>query len=84
MDEIAFRLSITPDQYRLWEAGADAPTVAELRELADLNNQPLAVFYLPEPPIMRKRRPLSRVCPHFGIRCFPVIGSVRERKWQFR
>ncbi len=51
IDEIARRLSITPARYNDWEAGSDSPSVAKLRDLADLYKRPLAVFYLPAPPL---------------------------------
>lgn len=34
-----------------WEQGGDAPTITKLRLLAKAYKRPLAVFYLPEPPL---------------------------------
>ncbi len=47
----AKRLTIDPDRLIGWEAGTSRPTVAQLRRLAELYKRPLAIFYLPEPPL---------------------------------
>lgn len=38
-------------QLRSWEAGAARPSVAQLRKLASVYRRPLAIFYLPDPPV---------------------------------
>jgi Zn-dependent peptidase ImmA (M78 family)/transcriptional regulator with XRE-family HTH domain len=47
----AERLRVAPERLRAWEAGEAPPTVAQLRAVARLYKRPLAVFYLPEPPL---------------------------------
>lgn len=51
-DEVARRFGKTFKAERVaqWEAGADRPTIAQLRKLSQIYNRPLAVFYLPKPP----------------------------------
>lgn len=38
------------DRLEAWERGEDAPTVPQLRKIAQVYRRPLAVFFLPEPP----------------------------------
>ena len=52
--DAAKRVSVPPDRLASWEAGEAEPTVAKLRSLADYYMQPLAVFFLPEPPASLK------------------------------
>lgn len=51
VDDAAKEASVEPETLERWEAGDDAPTVSQLRKLAGKYHFPLAVFYLPEPPI---------------------------------
>lgn len=48
--DAAKRASVPPESLVSWEAGEAEPTVAKLRSLADLYLQPLAVFFLSDPP----------------------------------
>jgi Zn-dependent peptidase ImmA (M78 family) len=52
LDAAAAKIKPTGGVERLeaWEAGYDAPTVAQLRKIAEVYRRPLAVFFLPEPP----------------------------------
>ncbi|OQY99683.1 MAG: hypothetical protein B6D41_01245 [Chloroflexi bacterium UTCFX4] len=50
IEEIAEKLKIKPDTYKLWESGEIRPTLANLKKLAEYFKRPLAVFFLPEPP----------------------------------
>jgi Zn-dependent peptidase ImmA (M78 family) len=52
VEEAADKLKLRGGAERLekWESGEDAPTVAQLRKLAEKYRRPLAVFFLPEPP----------------------------------
>jgi transcriptional regulator with XRE-family HTH domain len=49
-ESVARKLKIHPETIQLWEGGAEKPTLAQLRRLADIYKRPLAVFYLPERP----------------------------------
>lgn len=52
LDEAAAKIKPSGGVERLeaWEAGEGAPTVAQLRKIAEVYRRPLAVFFLPEPP----------------------------------
>jgi len=47
----AAKLRIPEERLRSWEAGEARPTVAQLRMAAKVYKRPLAIFYLPEPPL---------------------------------
>src|SRR2546426_5322313 len=44
------RAKIPVERLLSWENGTEKPTLAQLRNLANVYRRPLAVFYLPEPP----------------------------------
>ncbi|MBV8762267.1 MAG: ImmA/IrrE family metallo-endopeptidase [Deltaproteobacteria bacterium] len=46
----AQRAGVKPDAVALWESGEDAPSIPQLRKLAEVYKRPLVVFYLPAPP----------------------------------
>lgn len=48
--QAAAKLEIDAADLEEWEAGHSRPTIAKLREIANLYKRPLAVFYLREPP----------------------------------
>jgi transcriptional regulator with XRE-family HTH domain len=50
LEEAAKKQGIKPERLAGWEAGEDAPTVAQLRKAAATYRRPLAVFFLSEPP----------------------------------
>lgn len=50
VEDVAKKVQVTPDKIAGWEAGADRPTVAQLRKLAHAYRRPLAVFFRSEPP----------------------------------
>lgn len=47
----ADKIGIEPARLLAWESGTEKPSVAKLKELARVYKQPLAVFYLPKPPM---------------------------------
>lgn len=49
--DAAKAVNIAVERLTAWEAGEDAPTLNQLRKLATKYHFPLAVFYLPEPPL---------------------------------
>jgi Zn-dependent peptidase ImmA (M78 family) len=51
LEAAAGKLRMPEDRLRSWEVGAARPTVAQLRKAANLYKRPLAIFYLPEPPV---------------------------------
>jgi Zn-dependent peptidase ImmA (M78 family)/DNA-binding XRE family transcriptional regulator len=79
--EAAARLKITEEQLASWESRDDevAPSIPQLRKLATLFKRPLAVFYLPEPPMkFEVMRDLRRL-PGAGIRQFSPALQLEIR-----
>ena len=69
--EAAGRLKQDESVYLGWEAGDDMPSLPQLRKIAELFKRPLAVFYLPEPPMaFEVMRDLRRL-PGVGFRRYP-------------
>lgn len=50
-EDAAKAAAVTVERLQGWEAGDDKPTIGQLRSLAEKYKFPLAVFYLPEPPL---------------------------------
>lgn len=68
-----------------WEKGEDAPSIAKLRKLADKYKRPLAVFYLPKPPmdfqpIADYRRLPGEVAGILSPRLAFEIRAAQERR----
>jgi Zn-dependent peptidase ImmA (M78 family) len=69
--EVAQKLHFDLDRITAWEAGEDAPTVPQLRRVAELYRRPLAVFYLQRiPDDFQVIRDLRRL-PGAGMRRMP-------------
>lgn len=51
IDEAAARIKRSPEEIALWENGELKPSMAQAREAARVYKRPLAVFYLPSPPV---------------------------------
>jgi len=51
LHDAAKAAKVEPETLEGWEAGDGAPTVSQLRNLAGRYHFPLAVFYLPKPPM---------------------------------
>lgn len=49
--EAAKKMGVSTLDLQFWEVGAEPPTIAQLRRMAKVYKRPLAVLYLPEPPI---------------------------------
>ncbi|MBM3492863.1 MAG: ImmA/IrrE family metallo-endopeptidase [Armatimonadetes bacterium] len=47
LDDVARRLRVAPARLAAWEAGAERPTVAQARALAELYHRPLTALYGP-------------------------------------
>lgn len=47
----AKRAAVAEDSLESWEKGESLPTLNQARKLANLYKRPLAIFYLPEPPL---------------------------------
>lgn len=46
----ADKLRVAPDQIIAWESGERSPSMAKLRDIANVYRRPLAAFFLPAPP----------------------------------
>ena len=51
LETAARKLVVKPVRLSSWEKGVARPTVKQLRKLARVYRRPLAIFYLPEPPL---------------------------------
>ncbi|HXN49289.1 MAG TPA: XRE family transcriptional regulator, partial [Bryobacteraceae bacterium] len=49
--EAAKKASVSAERLVEWESGTSFPTINQLRTLANIYKRPLAVFFLPEPPV---------------------------------
>jgi Zn-dependent peptidase ImmA (M78 family)/transcriptional regulator with XRE-family HTH domain len=85
--EAAGKLDIDAEKLTAWENPVEeaSPSIPQLRKLAALFKRPLAVFYLPEPPIkfqvMRDLRRLPGTGPrHFSPALQLEIRAATERR----
>lgn len=68
IDDVALHLKRDPDEILAWEKGKSAPTYAQLEKLAySLYKRPLAVFFLPAPPLEPDVKQEFRTLPDFEI-----------------
>jgi len=51
LDAAAAKLRVSAERLRSWETDEARPTIAQLRTAARVYKRPLAIFYLPEPPL---------------------------------
>ena len=64
---VAEKLGVEVDTVKAWERGDDRPSIAKLRKAAELFRRPLAVMYLPEPPLSFQ--------PMHDFRRLPEVGG---------
>ena len=81
----AAKLGIEYEQLEAWEANQHQPSIPQLRKAATLYKRPLAVFYLPEPPLsfmpMSDFRRLPDVGPnHFSPALTLEIRIAHQRR----
>ncbi|MGQ5701115.1 ImmA/IrrE family metallo-endopeptidase [Sandaracinobacteroides sp. A072] len=67
-----------------WEQGTEQPSIPQLRKLADLYKRPLAVMYLPEPPMTFQAMHDFRRLPESGHRDFSPGLALEIRTAQQR
>jgi Zn-dependent peptidase ImmA (M78 family) len=84
----AKRAAIKTEQLQSWEDDATRPSLPQLRKLASIYRRPLAVFYLPEPPIrfeaMHDFRRLSAETPSpesSPALAFEIRRAYDRREW---
>ncbi|MGF7168858.1 Zn-dependent peptidase ImmA (M78 family) [Sphingobium xanthum] len=72
IEEAAAKLNLDPDRLMAWETDGDeeAPSIPQLRKIAELYKRPLAVLYLPEPPLAFQPMHDFRRLPEHGARRF--------------
>lgn len=50
VEQAAKKAGVKPENLTVWEAGDEAPTLSQARELARVYRRPLSLFFLPEAP----------------------------------
>lgn len=66
----AEKLDVDEEKLAAWELGEDQPSIPQLRKAAEVYKRPLAVMYLPEPPLTFRPMHDFRRLPHLGLRSF--------------
>lgn len=51
IEDVALKTKVKGDKIALWENGKDFPSINQLEKLSKLYRRPIAIFYLPEPPV---------------------------------
>src|SRR5712671_5678318 len=68
IEEVASRLKRDPAEIAAWETGDESPTYVQLETLAyKIYKRPLAVFFLPEPPLEAEPEREFRTLPEFDL-----------------
>lgn len=78
------KLKLDEDRIAAWESGDDQPSIPQLRKLAELYKRPLAVLYLPEPPLTFQPMHDFRRLPDLGPRFFSPALTLEIRRAQQR
>jgi Zn-dependent peptidase ImmA (M78 family) len=81
----AERLGVEEEKLAAWEAGDDQLSIPQLRKIAELYKRPLAVLYLPEPPLTFQPMHDFRRLPDLGLGRFSPeltfeIRSAQQRR----
>lgn len=84
LPEAAGKIDVAEDKLAAWEGGEDQPSIAQLRKLAALYKRPLAVLYLPEPPVDFQAMHDFRRLPDMGPRRFSPGLALEVRRAQQR
>ena len=84
LPDAADKLGIDREKLAGWEAGVDQPSIAQLRKLAAQYKRPLAVLYLPEPPVNFQAMHDFRRLPDIGPRRFSPSLTLEVRRAQER
>lgn len=70
LEMAAVKMDIEAALLRQWELGGEHPSIAQLRKIGETYKRPLAVFFLPEPPVgfdpQSEFRRLAGVTPQTG------------------
>ncbi|PBJ82422.1 hypothetical protein CMZ84_09620 [Lysobacteraceae bacterium NML93-0399] len=73
-------IGVAEDTLGDWETGFDAPSIPQLRKLAEQYKRPLAVMYLPEPPTKFLPMRDFRRMPGTTMQVIPPAIVVEERR----
>lgn len=84
VETAAAKLKVEEERLSAWEDGSDHPSIAQLRKLAELYKRPLAVLYLPEPPLSFQPMHDFRRLPEHGTRSFSPALTLEIRLAQQR
>lgn len=83
--EVAKKFKRAQEEIEAWETGQIKPSIAQARRLSELYKRPLAVFYLPEPPIefdtLRDFRRLPKEDRIFNRGLLELIRTAFEHQW---
>ncbi|KVF18110.1 DNA-binding protein [Burkholderia vietnamiensis] len=83
LDEVAIMLRVPAAEVADWEAGAGAPTYAQLEKLAyQVFKRPLAVFFLPAPPDEKVPQSEFRTLPEADMRSLARDTYLQIRQAQ--
>ncbi len=83
IENVASGLKKDPATIRAWESGQDAPTYAQLENLAyRLYKRPLALFFFPEPPDETDPHSAFRTLPDFEVDELSPTTRFRIREAQ--
>ncbi|OWV77615.1 hypothetical protein ATY77_30030 [Rhizobium sp. R634] len=80
----AEKLDVDEEKLVVWETGEDQPSIPQLRKIAELYKRPLAVLYLPEPPVTFQPMHDFRRLPDLGLRRFSPELTLEIRSAQQR
>jgi Zn-dependent peptidase ImmA (M78 family) len=81
-DDVATKLKKTVSIVDSWEKGDEMPTLAQLDKLTIIYKRPLAVFFLPAPPIEKQLNQDFRTLPDANLNALPpeIRLSIRRVK----
>ncbi len=80
VESAAGALKIKEEVLGGWEAGVDSPSIPKLRRLAELYKRPLAVLYLPKPPMKFMPMRDFRRLPGTAMPVVPPPIVIEERR----
>lgn len=85
LEDAAKRVKLKPELLESWEQGQARPSIPQLRKLAKLYKRPLAVFYLPEPPMTFKAlRDYRKLPAHAPLTESPELRYEIRRAHELR
>jgi Zn-dependent peptidase ImmA (M78 family)/transcriptional regulator with XRE-family HTH domain len=81
VQDVAGKLHKQPDEIADWESGASAPTYVQLETLAyNIYKRPIALFFLPSPPLEQQAESEFRTLPNFELNNLASDTHLHIRK----